>query len=103
MSDKFDRRSFLSRTTGSLLATSIFPEASRAGINPIAAGMPGAQLEAAHSVLTPEPVGIFPRPHEMTESGRPFVLNEETAIVLPGAASENDLRLARFLVEELSD
>jgi Glycosyl hydrolase family 20, domain 2/Glycosyl hydrolase family 20, catalytic domain len=103
MSFKLDRRSFLSRTTGSLLATSIFPGASQAGINPVAGGTPEAQLEIGHLLLTPEPVGIFPRPHEMTESGRPFVLNEETTIILPSAASENDLRLARFLVEELSD
>lgn len=103
MSLQLDRRSFLSRTTGSLLATSIFPEATRAGINPIAGGMPEAQPQTEASVLTPEPLGIFPRPHEMTESGGPFVLNSETAIILPGGASENDQRLARFLVEELSD
>jgi Glycosyl hydrolase family 20, domain 2/Glycosyl hydrolase family 20, catalytic domain len=103
MSSRLDRRSFLSRTTGSLLATSMFPGVGRAGVNPIAGGMPGAQPGTKHSMLTPEPVGIFPRPHEMTESHRPFVLNEETSILLPGAASENDIRLARFLVEELSD
>ena len=103
MSFKLDRRSFLSRTTGSLLATSIFPGATRAGINPNAGGVPGAQSELEASVLMPEPVGIFPRPHKMTESGGPFVLNEETTIILPVGASENDLHLARFLVEELSD
>jgi Glycosyl hydrolase family 20, domain 2/Glycosyl hydrolase family 20, catalytic domain len=103
MSNKLDRRSFLSRTTGSLLATSMFPGAGRAGVNPIAGGMPGGQLETGHSMLTPEPVGIFPHPHEMTELHTPFVLTEETAIILPGGASEDDLRLARFLVEELSD
>lgn len=103
MPDKLDRRSFLSRTTGSLLATSIFPGASRAGIYPVPASTPAAQLETGDSLVAPDIVGIFPRPHEMTESGRPFVLNEETTIILPGAASENDLRLARFLVEELSD
>lgn len=103
MSFKLDRRSFLSRTTGSLLATSIFPGASGADINPIAGGMPGTQPGTTHSMLMPETSGIFPRPHEMTESGRPFVLSEETGIILPGAASENDLRLARFLVEDVSD
>ncbi|HET7216015.1 MAG TPA: beta-N-acetylhexosaminidase [Terriglobia bacterium] len=103
MSSKFDRRSFLSRTTGSLLATSIFPGASRAGINPVDGAMPQGQFETGRFMLTPEPVGIFPRPHEMTESGGSFVLNSETAIILPAGAAENDLRLARFLVEELSD
>ncbi|HET7099871.1 MAG TPA: glycoside hydrolase family 20 zincin-like fold domain-containing protein, partial [Terriglobia bacterium] len=102
MSNRLDRRSFLSRTTGTLLATSIFPSGSRADVSPIAGGMPEAQLETGHSILTPEPVGIFPQPHEMTASGSPFVLNPETSIILPGAASENDMRLARFLVEELS-
>ena len=102
MADKFNRRSFLSRTTGSLLATSIFPDAGRAGINPNGVGMRGLEFGTAHSVQTLEPAGIFPRPHEMAKSGRPFILNEETAIILPGGASENDLLLARFLVEELS-
>ena len=103
MPEKLDRRSFLSRTTGSLLTTSIFPGASRAGSKPVAGGMPEMQLGTGHLLLTPEIGGIFPRPHEMTESDRAFVLNEETTIILPGAASENDMRLARFLVEELSD
>lgn len=50
-----------------------------------------------------DPVGIFPKPHEMAESTGRFLLNEESTIVLPGAASESDRRLARHLVEELSD
>jgi len=98
MSFKLDRRSFLSQTTGSLLATSMFPGASA-----FAGGIPEARLESGHLILTPEPTGIFPRPHEMTESPGYFHLNEETPIVVPSAASENDLRLARLLIDELSD
>jgi Glycosyl hydrolase family 20, domain 2 len=62
-----------------------------------------AQLEGGHSILASVPAGIFPRPHEMTAAPGHFLLNEESTIILPGAASENDLRLARFLVEALSD
>ncbi len=103
MSHKLDRRSFLSRTTGSLLATSMFPGASLASGNPFAGTSPETQLSIGHLIPTPDPVGIFPRPHEMTESPGHFFLNEETTIMLPRAASDNDLSLARFLVEELSD
>jgi hypothetical protein len=103
MSNKIDRRAFLERTTGSMLATSIPPVTSRAGGSPLAGGIAEAQPEGGYSTLTPEVVGIFPRPHEMTQSPGNFVLNEETTIVLPRAASDNDLRLVQFLVEDLSD
>jgi Glycosyl hydrolase family 20, domain 2/Glycosyl hydrolase family 20, catalytic domain len=103
MSRKLDRRSFLERTTGSMLATSILPATMRAGGRPLAGGIAEAQLGGGYSILTPEAVGIFPRPHEMIQSPGHFFLNEETTIVLPRAASENDLRLGRFLVEDLSD
>jgi Glycosyl hydrolase family 20, domain 2/Glycosyl hydrolase family 20, catalytic domain len=103
MSNRIDRRSFLSRTTGSLLATSMFPGAGRASGGTLAGGIAEAQPESGHLSLAQKPVGIFPRPHEMTESPGCFSLNGETTILLPRAASEYDLRLARFLVEELSD
>ncbi len=103
MANKIDRRSFLSRTTGSLMATSMFPAAGRTGGSFLGDGMPEIQGEDRHKILAAEPMGIFPRPHEITETHRHFLLNEETTIILPGAASQHDLRLARFLVEELSD
>jgi Glycosyl hydrolase family 20, domain 2/Glycosyl hydrolase family 20, catalytic domain len=103
MPNRLDRRSFLSRTTGSLLATSMFPGASLASGDAYGGGMLEMQGESVHPILTAEPMGIFPRPHEMTESDRHFPLNEKTTIILPGAASESDLRLARILVEQLSD
>jgi Glycosyl hydrolase family 20, domain 2/Glycosyl hydrolase family 20, catalytic domain len=103
MSNKLHRRSFLGRTTGSLLAASIFPGTSRAGDRPYSGGMREAQLEGGYSTLPPESAGIFPKPHEMTTSPGHFLLNEESAIILPSTASENDQRLTRFLVEELSD
>ncbi|HEX5413461.1 MAG TPA: beta-N-acetylhexosaminidase [Terriglobia bacterium] len=103
MPNKLDRRSFLGRTTGSLLATSIAPGASRAAGSAFEGGMPGAQLTGGDSVNPPDPVGIFPRPHQMTESTGRFLLNGESTIILPRAPSENDQRLARYLVEELSD
>jgi Glycosyl hydrolase family 20, domain 2/Glycosyl hydrolase family 20, catalytic domain len=103
MSNKLDRRSFLGQTTGSLLAPSIFQGTSRAGGSPIVGGITEAQPVGGYSILPPGAVGIFPKPHEMTESPGNFVLNEGSPIILPGAASKSDLRLARFLVEELSD
>lgn len=103
MPNKFNRRSFLGQTTGSLLATSILPGASRAAGSALERGMPDAQVAGGDSLGPADPVGIFPRPHEMAESTGRFLLNGESTIVLPGAASVNDQRLARFLVEELSD
>jgi hypothetical protein len=103
MLHKLDRRSFLSRTTRSLLATSMFPAAGMASGNPFPGRSPETQLNSGHLIPNPDPVGIFPRPHEMTESPGHFFLNEETTILLPRSASDNDLSLARFLVEELSD
>jgi len=103
MSNKLDRRSFLGRTTGSLLATSILPGDRRAAGSGFEGGMPDAQLGGGDSIGPADPVGIFPRPHEMTESPGRFFLNDQSSIILPGAASETDQRLARHLVEELSD
>lgn len=102
MSNKFDRRAFLSRTTGSLLATSMLPSVGLAGTGAFD-GSAAAQSASSYSILTPARTGIFPRPHEMKETPGFFPLNEETSIILPRGASENDVRLARFLVEELSD
>ncbi|HVB29703.1 MAG TPA: glycoside hydrolase family 20 zincin-like fold domain-containing protein [Terriglobia bacterium] len=103
MAFKIDRRSFLGRTTGSLLAASMLPHPSLASGSAFAGGMPEPQIASGHPILAPEPAGIFPRPHELTESPGSFYLTEETVIILPSAASENDLRLSRFLVDELSD
>ena len=103
MSNKLDRRSFLGRTTGSLVATSILPGDRRAAGSAFEGGMPDAELGGGDSIGPADPVGIFPKPHEMTESPGHFLLNEESTIILPGAPSETDQRLARDLVEELSD
>ena len=46
---------------------------------------------------------IFPLPQEIEETGKRFTLNEQTVILIPQNASENDIRLARSLVRELSD
>ena len=103
MSNKLDRRSFLSRTTGSLLASSMFPAASHASGIALIGGIPETRLPGSASTLIPKQTGIFPKPHEMTELPGHFLLNEETAIILPSAASGNDLHLSRFLIDELSD
>ncbi len=46
---------------------------------------------------------IFPIPQEMEVLDNHFKLDEETLIIIPQEASENDLFLARFFVSELSD
>ncbi|MGH9469726.1 MAG: glycoside hydrolase family 20 zincin-like fold domain-containing protein [Terriglobia bacterium] len=99
MSFNLDRRSFLSRTTGSLLAGSMIPAAGRTSRG----GLPGAQPDNDHPIPPIAPAAIFPRPHEMTKSHRHFALNEESTIILPADASISDIQLARFLVEEVSD
>ncbi len=46
---------------------------------------------------------IFPLPQHIEKTGEWFNLDEQTVILIPQNASENDLRLARSLVRELSD
>ena len=46
---------------------------------------------------------IFPLPQHIEETGEWFALDEQTIILIPQNASENDLRLARALVREMSD
>jgi hypothetical protein len=46
---------------------------------------------------------IFPAPKEITATGAGFTLDDQTTIVLPSRASEQDLRLAGFLRDELGD
>ncbi|TAM81512.1 MAG: hypothetical protein EPN47_12200 [Acidobacteria bacterium] len=103
MSNKLDRRSFLGRTTRSLLAASIFPVTSQADRSQFGGVLPDAQLGGGASVGLSDPLGIFPGPHEMVESKGHFFLNEGSTIIIPAAASENDQRLAHSLVEGLSD
>jgi len=46
---------------------------------------------------------IFPEPRQLELRGAPFILTPECVIVLPQAASQSELALARFLTQELSD
>ncbi len=46
---------------------------------------------------------IFPLPQHLEETGEWFTLDEQTVVLIPQNATENDLRLARSLVRELSD
>ncbi len=55
------------------------------------------------TVTAQEKAIIFPIPQEMEKTGEKFILNEQTEILIPQHASENDLTLARALVRELSD
>jgi hypothetical protein len=46
---------------------------------------------------------IIPAPHEITNSGKAFVLNEQVTIGVPDRPSSEDLFLARMLADELGD
>ena len=46
---------------------------------------------------------IFPQPREFQPTGRAFVLDGSVRILVPTAAAQDDLFLARFLTAELSD
>src|SRR5208337_3010359 len=46
---------------------------------------------------------IFPEPKTMTVAGTGFALDDQTTIVLPSRASEQDLFLANFLRDEIGD
>jgi hypothetical protein len=54
------------------------------------------------TVPAAEPPRIFPIPQEMEVRDGSFTLSENTRILVPQHASENDLKLAYFLVRELS-
>src|SRR5271168_2400444 len=46
---------------------------------------------------------IFPEPHEIVGSGSDFIVDNQVSIVVPSDASEEDLRLAGLLVNEVGD
>lgn len=46
---------------------------------------------------------IFPNPQQMKISGAPFIVDDETTLLLPTTPSERDRSLARFLALEMSD
>jgi hypothetical protein len=46
---------------------------------------------------------IFPEPKKITVAGPGFTLDDQTTIVLPSRASEQDLLLANFLRDEIGD
>lgn len=46
---------------------------------------------------------IFPSPQEISSSGSDFVLDDQVSVVVPTDPSEQDLLLARLLLNELSD
>ena len=46
---------------------------------------------------------IFPKPQEISSSGSNFLVDDQVRIVVPSDASEQDLFLAGFLVNELGD
>ena len=46
---------------------------------------------------------IYPEPQQISVPGGRFDLDEKVSVVIPQAASDRDLSLARFLVAELSD
>ncbi len=66
---------------------------SLAAVLALCSGAAGAQGKAL----------IFPIPQQMEETGHWFTLDEQTVILIPRYPSENDLKLARSLVRELSD
>ncbi len=55
------------------------------------------------AVFSQEKTLIFPIPQELEKNGEIFMLDEQVLILIPQYATENDLKLARSLVRELSD
>src|SRR5260221_12220703 len=57
--------------------------------------------------ICPAPVSvrspIFPRPQELEILDGRFPVGDQSIIAVPASASQSDLLLARFLVEELTD
>ena len=66
---------------------------------PVKAAEPSQESRGWSAKLSP----IFPTPQKMELSGSPFVLTEETRLLLPNSPTESDRSLARFLREDLSD
>jgi hypothetical protein len=60
-------------------------------------------LMHATAVQGRQKAAIFPIPQQLEETGEWFPLDEQTEILIPQNPSDNDLRLARSLVRELSD
>ncbi len=99
------RREFIHAVTGAAVGTTVAGHDSflhgetLAALGP-AAGQSSVPCDEACQTLES---AIFPRPQEITASDSDFVLNSQVRVFVPLAASEQDLLLARMLVNELSD
>jgi len=63
----------------------------------------GAILTFSHVVLAAEQPLIFPIPQLLKVTQEAFIVDESISILVPPAASEPDINLAKALVRELSD
>src|SRR5437879_4722779 len=63
----------------------------------------GLGLAFSCPAAVPDRPLIFPKPQELEILDGRFPLGDESIIAVPVSASQSDLLLARFLVEELTD
>ena len=99
------RREFMHAVTGVAVGTTVAGQdaflhgETLAALMPVA-GQSSVPCDGACQTLES---AIFPQPQEITASGSDFVLDNQVRVVVPSEASEQDMLLARMLVNELSD
>ncbi len=99
------RREFLNTAAGAAISGAMIGHArilnAATGDAPSAiAGSNAAQYSGASGPLDSV---IFPKPQEISGTGRNFFLDRQVRVVVPPNASQQDLFLARSLVNELGD
>ncbi len=99
------RREFMHAVTGVAVGTTVagqdaFLHGETLAALTQAAGQSSASCDGACQTLES---AIFPQPQEISSSGSDFVLDNQVRVVVPSEASEQDMLLARMLVNELSD
>lgn len=93
------RREFIQVVTGAAISGSIVGPTLLLHGEPVTPQV-GAANASDVSVLRSL---IFPEPQDIASSGSDFILDDQVCVAVPSKASEQDLLLARMLVNELGD
>ncbi|HZC43310.1 MAG TPA: beta-N-acetylhexosaminidase [Acidobacteriaceae bacterium] len=99
------RREFLHSVAGAAVGSTVISHdallySEVAAVSPAALGQGDA---ASDGTPLPFQSAIFPQPQEISSSGSNFLLDNQVRIVVPSDPLEQDLLLARLLVNELGD
>ncbi|MGD0911780.1 MAG: glycoside hydrolase family 20 zincin-like fold domain-containing protein [Terracidiphilus sp.] len=96
------RREFLQAVTGAAVGNTVAGHQSLLHSEPLVAS-PAAVRQNRDQPHLPLQSLVFPQPRQISASDSNFVLDEQVQVLVPSNPSNQDLFLARSLVNELSD